>query len=152
MDDGLNALWIKLFLFSKNTSRTSSSGTVLLPAFVHVWAVEVPVYFINIRSACSCARSDNDLDHGVGGGERHLRDKYGQVKALVFGHFGEFNDGLLKLADDISKSVAKQHHRMLGFKSGPGGARARRPASSTASRWSRSAPPRATCCGSPSYA
>jgi hypothetical protein len=32
----------------------------------------------------SCARSDNDLDHGVGGGERHLRDKYGQVKALVF--------------------------------------------------------------------
>ena len=75
------------------------------------------LYFINIRSACSCARSDNDLDHGVGGGERHLRDKYGHVKALVFGHFGEFNDGLLKLADDISKSVAKQHHRMLGFKS-----------------------------------
>ena len=65
----------------------------------------------------SCARSDNDLDHGVGGGERHLRDKYGHVKALVFGHFGEFNDGLLKLADDISKSVAKQHHRVLGFKS-----------------------------------
>ena len=27
------------------------------------------------------------------------------------------NDGLLKLADDISKSVAHQHHRMLGFKS-----------------------------------
>ena len=39
------------------------------------------------------------------------------MQALVFGHFGEFNDGLLKLADDISKSVAKQHHRMLGFKS-----------------------------------
>ena len=33
------------------------------------------------------------------------------------GHFGGFNDGLLKLVDDISKSVAKQHHRMLGFKS-----------------------------------
>ena len=41
----------------------------------------------------------------------------GIVQALVFGHFGEFNDGLLKLADAISKSVAKQHHRMLGFKS-----------------------------------
>ena len=50
----------------------------------------------------SCARSDNDLDNGIGGGERHLLDKYGHVKALVFGHFGEFNDGLLKLADDIS--------------------------------------------------
>ena len=65
----------------------------------------------------SCARSDNNLAHGVGGGERHLLNKYGHVRALVFGHFGEFNDGLLKLADDISKSVAKQHHRMLGFKS-----------------------------------
>ena len=64
-----------------------------------------------------CARSDNNLDHGVGGGERHLISKYGIVQALVFGHFGEFNDGLLKLADAISKSVAKQHHRMLGFKS-----------------------------------
>ena len=65
----------------------------------------------------SCARSDNDLDHTKGGGERHLLDKYGIVQALVFGHFGEFNDGLLALADAISKSVAKQHHRMLGFKS-----------------------------------
>lgn len=65
----------------------------------------------------SCARSDNDLDHNVGGGERHLIDNFGHVRALVFGHFGEFNDGLLKLADDISKSVAHQHHRMLGFKS-----------------------------------
>ena len=42
---------------------------------------------------------------------------FGHVRALVFGQFGEFNDGLLKLADDISKSVAHQHHRMLGFKS-----------------------------------
>ena len=43
------------------------------------------------------------------------------MQALVFGHFGEFNDGLLALADAISKSVAKQHHRMLGFKSENGG-------------------------------
>ena len=65
----------------------------------------------------SCARRDSNLAHGVGGGEHHILDKYGHVRALVFGHFGEFNDGLLKLADAISKSVAKQHHRMLGFKS-----------------------------------
>ena len=52
-----------------------------------------------------------------GGGERHLIDKYGTVRALVFGHFGEFNDGLLKLIGDISKSVSSQHHRSLGFKS-----------------------------------
>ena len=31
---------------------------------------------------------------GIGGGRA--------PPALVFGHFGEFNDGLLKLADDIS--------------------------------------------------
>jgi hypothetical protein len=64
-----------------------------------------------------CCRSDNDQGHTVGGGEAHLLQKYGLVRALVFGHFGEFNDGLLQLADKISKSVAKQHHRSLGFKS-----------------------------------
>jgi hypothetical protein len=64
-----------------------------------------------------CARSDNNLDHGVGGGELHLINNFPLVCPLVFGHFGEFNDdGLLQLADDISKSVAYQHHRMLGFK------------------------------------
>ena len=43
------------------------------------------------------------------------------VRALVFGHFGEFNDGLIKLASDISRSIAHQHHRALGFKSVKGG-------------------------------
>jgi hypothetical protein len=43
------------------------------------------------------------------------------VRALVFGHFGEFNDGLLGLANDISVSIAHQHHRKLGFKSKEGG-------------------------------
>ena len=72
----------------------------------------------------SCARSDNDLLHSVGGGEQHLRDKFRVVRALVFvfGHFGdEFNDGLIKLASDISRSIAHQHHRALGFKSVKGG-------------------------------
>ena len=69
----------------------------------------------------SCARSDNNLPHSVGGGEQHLRDKFGIVRALVFGHFGEFNDGLIKLASDISRSIAHQHHRALGFKSVQGG-------------------------------
>ena len=69
----------------------------------------------------SCARSDNNLPHSVGGGEQHLRDKFGIVQALVFGHFGEFNDGLIKLASDISRSIAHQHHRALGFKSVKGG-------------------------------
>ena len=35
--------------------------------------------------------------------------------------FGEFNDGLIKLASDISRSIADQHHRALGFKSVQGG-------------------------------
>jgi hypothetical protein len=39
----------------------------------------------------------------------------------VFGHFGEFNDGLIKLVSDISRSIAHQHHRALGFKSVKGG-------------------------------
>ena len=39
----------------------------------------------------------------------------------MFGHFGEFNDGLLGLANDISVSIAHQHHRKLGFKSKEGG-------------------------------
>ena len=39
----------------------------------------------------SCARSDNDQPHGVGGGERHYLDTFGRVRALVFGHFCEFN-------------------------------------------------------------
>ena len=39
----------------------------------------------------------------------------------MFGHFGEFNDGLIKLASDISRSIAHQHHRALGFKSVQGG-------------------------------
>jgi hypothetical protein len=69
----------------------------------------------------SCARSDNDQPHGVGGGERHYLDTFGRVRALVFGHFGEFNDGLLGLANDISVSIAHQHHRKLGFKSKEGG-------------------------------
>ena len=43
------------------------------------------------------------------------------MRALVFGHFGEFNDGLIKLASDISRSIAHQHHRALGFKSVKGG-------------------------------
>ena len=64
-----------------------------------------------------CALSDNHLEHGEGGGELHLINNFPLVRPLVFGHFGEFNDGLLTLADDISKSVAYQHHRMLGFKS-----------------------------------
>ena len=64
-----------------------------------------------------CARGDNNLPHGVGGGEAHLLAKFGIVNALVFGHFGEFNDGLMKLVKSISESVAKQHHRKLGFKS-----------------------------------
>ena len=50
----------------------------------------------------------------------HL-DTFGRVRALVFGHFGEFNDGLLGLANDISVSIAHQHHRKLGFKSKEGG-------------------------------
>ena len=69
----------------------------------------------------SCACSDNNLLHSVGGGEQHLRDKFRIVRALVFGHFGEFNDGLIKLASDISRSIAHQHHRALGFKSVKGG-------------------------------
>ena len=56
-----------------------------------------------------------------GGGERHYLDTFGRVRALVFGHFGEFNDGLLGLANDISVSIAHQHHRKLGFKSKEGG-------------------------------
>ena len=59
-------------------------------------------------------RKLHDVDRAAGTQCPHAR----HVRALVFRHFGEFNDdGLLKLADDISKSVAKQHHRMLGFKS-----------------------------------
>ena len=53
----------------------------------------------------------------MGGGEVHLLAKFRIVNALVFGHFGEFNDGLMKLVKSISESVAKQHHRKLGFKS-----------------------------------
>ena len=43
------------------------------------------------------------------------------MRALVFGHFGELNDGLIKLASDISRSITHQHHRALGFKSVKGG-------------------------------
>ena len=45
----------------------------------------------------SCARSDNNLAHGLGGGERHLLNKYGHVQALVFGHFGELSSNHAKL-------------------------------------------------------
>ena len=41
------------------------------------------------------------------------------MKFTIFGHFGEFNDGLMKLVKSISESEAKQHHRELGGRAVP---------------------------------
>ena len=86
------------------------------PEPLHMRFAFPPQAYTQLHSG-KCARSDNNLDHGVGGAELHLINNFPLVCPLVFGHFGEFNDGLLQLADDISKSAAYQHHRMLGFKS-----------------------------------
>ena len=50
-----------------------------------------------------------------------LRSKRSWAKGRARWLAGEFNDGLLGLANDISVSIAHQHHRKLGFKSKEGG-------------------------------
>ena len=82
-----------------------------------------------------------------------LEHIFGRVRALVFGHFGEFNDGLIKLASDISRSIAHQHHRALGFKSVQGGLSRAKAGVMRRLSMERSAAPPASCCGgSPSSA
>ena len=99
-----------------------------------------------------CARGDNNLPHGVGGGEAHLLAKFRIVNALVFGHFGEVNDGLMKLRQEyLPRAWRSSTTASWASRARWRGARARRRASCAASRWSRSARRRATCCaGSPS--
>ena len=40
---------------------------------------------------------------------------------LVFGHFGELNDGFTKLCGDIARSIAFQHQREHGWKNAKAG-------------------------------
>ena len=81
------------------------------PEPLHMRFAFPPQAYTQLHSG-KCARSDNNLDHGVGGAELHLINNFPLVcRPLVFGHFGEFNDGLMKLVKSISESVAKQHHR-----------------------------------------
>ena len=52
----------------------------------------------------------------------HVLDRGGKVRFFINTSAAcEFNDGLLGLANDISVSIAHQHHRKLGFKSKEGG-------------------------------
>ena len=69
------------------------------------------------RAAAAPAATTTGPTASAAGSSTHYLDTFGRVRALVFGHFGEFNDGLLGLAKDISVSISHQHHRKLGFKS-----------------------------------
>ena len=73
------------------------------------------------RTAGGKCSYGNGVVHAVGGGERHLVEEFGTVQPLIFGHFGELNDGFTKLCGDIARSIAFQHHREHGWKNAKAG-------------------------------
>ena len=70
---------------------------------------------------CSYTKPWTDDKHSVGGAQRELAEKFGEVQPLVFGHFGELNGRFVELLHRIAESMAFQHHRAHGWKNAKAG-------------------------------
>ena len=70
---------------------------------------------------CSYTKPWTDDKHSVGGAQRELGEKFGEVQPLVFGHFGELNGRFVELLHRIAESMAFQHHRAHGWKNAKAG-------------------------------
>jgi hypothetical protein len=57
----------------------------------------------------------------VGGGVRHLLEKYTEVQPLVFGHYGEINKTFSTLIERLGRAIAARHHRPFGWKNANAG-------------------------------